>query len=164
MCQLETNLQLVVQLGAIRIYFPRGCSCDIRIVHYHLLSTTKHFRELCSTKNQRKKILETPFAHELSPLVTFLSLFHTPKIPKNSKKFHVCVFQVSNHWGDKGFVVFGISLGWLVGWVGLGCLAERIKRREKKKKITRDSKCKCPMLRLKSGLPSKFKSNIFWAQ
>jgi hypothetical protein len=60
-------------------------------------------------------------------------------------------------WNQLGVV------SWL-GWVGLGWLAERIKRREKKKKITRDSKCKCPMLRLKSGLLSKFKSNIFWAQ
>lgn len=156
MCQLEPNLQLVVQLGAIRIYFPRGYSCDIRIVHYHLLSTTKHFRELCSTK-------ENPWDPFCSWALSFGDIFVTFPHSKNSKKFHVCVFQVANHWEDKGFVVFGISLGWLVGWVGLGWLAERIKRREKKKKITRDSKCKCPMLRLKSGLPSKFKSNIFWA-
>jgi len=34
--------------------------------------------------------------------------------------------------GQGGVVVFGISLGWLVGWVGLGWLAERIKKERQK--------------------------------
>jgi hypothetical protein len=85
--------------------------CSLPLTFYY-----KAFKELCSPKNQRKKILETPFAHELSLLVTFLSLFHTPKIQKNSM-FVFFKFPIIER--TKGFVVFGISLGWLVGWVGL---------------------------------------------
>lgn len=130
-----TQLAIGSAIGAIHIYFPHGCSCDIRIVHYHFLLQSIQ-RIVFTQQIKERKSLRPLFAHELS-FGDILTLFHTQKIPE---KFHVCVFQVSNHWEDKGFVVFGISLGWLVGWVGLGWLAERIKRREKKKKITRDSK------------------------